>query len=283
MPEPVNARVLAVPGSEPLADRRCLRPRGGHLAAEARDQAVGETIRGMEELAETVRQSAASLENLGRRSASVGEITALITDIAEQTNLLALNAAIEAARAGEHGKGFAVVAEEVRKLAERSAAATREIQQVLGDIQAEISRNIEQGQRSLALADAATRLSHQAGEALDRIQGQSAAAYDHIHDAERRSQESAARSRQISEAAESVAAVVEENSAATEEMTASAESVSQAAASAASRSGQNAAAAERVTEQMGQVAQAVGQVTQASQELLKLAKGLQQRIDQYRV
>ena len=261
----------------------------GQAARQAREEsvagreAVNETIRGMEQLAETVRLSAASLEDLGRRSASVGEITALITDIAEQTNLLALNAAIEAARAGEHGRGFAVVADEVRKLAERSAAATRDIQQVLSDIQAEIARNIEEGKRSLELADTATRLSHQAGQALERIQEQSVAAYDHIRDAERRSQESAARGQQISQSAESVAAVVEENSAATEEMTASAESVSQTAASAAAQSGQNADAAARVTEQMGQVTQAVGQVTQASQKLLALARDLQQRIDQYRV
>jgi methyl-accepting chemotaxis protein len=84
----------------------------------------------MRSIAETVQSAAGTIEELGRSSAQIGEIVTVINGIADQTNLLALNAAIEAARAGEHGRGFAVVAAEVRKLAERSQVAAKEISEL---------------------------------------------------------------------------------------------------------------------------------------------------------
>ncbi|MBD1208237.1 MAG: methyl-accepting chemotaxis protein [Ignavibacteria bacterium] len=93
------------------------------------------TIEGMSALANAAQRSAAMIDNLGKSSEEIGEITQTIEEIADQTNLLALNAAIEAARAGDAGRGFAVVADEVRKLAERTQKATKEISTMLKKVQ----------------------------------------------------------------------------------------------------------------------------------------------------
>ena len=83
------------------------------------------------------------IQNLGKRSEEIGSIVEVIDEIADQTNLLALNAAIEAARAGDAGRGFAVVAEEIRKLAERSMEATKEIANVIKQVQSETETAIK--------------------------------------------------------------------------------------------------------------------------------------------
>ena len=137
--------------------------------AEEGRSAVDSSIEGMNRISDRVENIAGRTLRLGELSQEIGTILELIGEIADQTNLLALNAAIEAARAGEHGRGFAVVAEEVRKLAERSLAAAKDIQGLIGEVQAETGATIqatEEGSREVA---AGTSLVNSAGTSLSRI------------------------------------------------------------------------------------------------------------------
>jgi methyl-accepting chemotaxis protein len=122
------------------------------IAARGR-QAVEESVHGMESVQEKMESIAATIVRLSERSQAIADITVTVGGLADQSNLLAVNAAIEAAKAGEHGKGFGVVAQEVRALAEQSRQATRQVREILGEIQKSIGAAVmitEQGAKSVA-------------------------------------------------------------------------------------------------------------------------------------
>ncbi len=138
-------------------------------AAEQGNRSVRDTLEGMQRIRASVQATAKKIKSLGDRSLEISEIVNVINDITEQTNLLALNAAIEAARAGEAGRGFAVVADEVRKLAEHSRTATKDIAALIKAIQAETNEAVvvmEDGTREVEVG---AKLADQAGKALDAI------------------------------------------------------------------------------------------------------------------
>lgn len=139
------------------------------LAAETGFKAVQNTIGGMNAIRDQIQETSKRIKRLGESSQEIGEITELISDITEQTNVLALNAAIQAASAGEAGRGFSVVAEEVQRLAERSADATRQIAALVKAIQTDTQDAIGAMERSTQGVVEGAKLSDNAGTALTEI------------------------------------------------------------------------------------------------------------------
>jgi twitching motility protein PilJ len=139
-------------------------------AAEKGAEAVQNAIRGMNEIREQIQETSKRIKRLGESSQEIGEIVQLISDITEQTNVLALNAAIQAASAGEAGRGFTVVAEEVQRLAERSAEATKHISAIVKSIQRDTGDAVAAMERSTQGVIEGTRTADEADRALREIE-----------------------------------------------------------------------------------------------------------------
>jgi twitching motility protein PilJ len=139
-------------------------------AAEKGAEAVQNAIRGMNDIREQIQETSKRIKRLGESSQEIGEIVQLISDITEQTNVLALNAAIQAASAGEAGRGFTVVAEEVQRLAERSAEATKHIGAIVKSIQRDTQDAVEAMERSTRGVVEGTKTADEADRALREIE-----------------------------------------------------------------------------------------------------------------
>jgi twitching motility protein PilJ len=137
-----------------------------HTGAEA----VHRTIDGMNNLRETIQDTAKRIKRLGESSQEIGNIVALINDIAEQTGILALNASIQASMAGEAGRGFAIVADEVQRLAERATQATGQIAALVNNIQVDTQGAVQSMERSTADVVSGAQLAEHAGGALGEIE-----------------------------------------------------------------------------------------------------------------
>ncbi|NWO05733.1 MAG: type IV pili methyl-accepting chemotaxis transducer N-terminal domain-containing protein [Alteromonadaceae bacterium] len=133
-------------------------------------EVVQNTIRGMDNIREQIQETSKRIKRLGESSQEIGDIVSLINDIADQTNILSLNAAIQASMAGDAGRGFAVVADEVQRLAERSSAATKQIEALVKTIQSDTNEAVISMEHTTAEVVRGARLAQDAGIALEEIE-----------------------------------------------------------------------------------------------------------------
>lgn len=212
---------------------------------------IQDAVSQMKNINTTVNSTAATVRNLGKKSKMIGYIVDVITGIAKQTNLLALNAAIEAARAGEQGRGFAVVAEEVRKLAEQSGQAAKEISDLVMEIQEETDKTVTAMESGIIEVESGTNIVNKAGEAFNEI-------VSSINNVNRRILEVSAAAEEMAAGAEQAVAAMQNIASISEETAASAEQV--------------AAAAEEQTASIEEVAASASVLVNLSEELKSMVE-----------
>ena len=224
-------------------------------AGEAGMAAVEKTANNVADQIARVEDSARAAVELADKAAQIRKIVTVISGIADQTNLLALNAAIEAARAGEHGRGFAVVAEEVRKLAEESNGAARNIADLAGSIAADL----------LSVREGAER-NQEGARAIDSLVGEVAQRITLILEGLER----------IAGSAQDVAAVSEEQAASSEQIASAVQEMAEKVASSSAMTG-------RVHGQMVEVASAAERVARGCAELTRISGDLRHRLSAFRL
>jgi methyl-accepting chemotaxis protein len=199
--EEMNTTVLEVAKNASSASENAEKAKGKAIDGAKIVEQVVQGIGNVQAQANKLKQDMA---NLGQQADGIGQILNVISDIADQTNLLALNAAIEAARAGEAGRGFAVVADEVRKLAEKTMTATKEVGDAIRGIQQGTSTNINNANNSAKIIEEATTLASKSGEALNEIVSIADLVADQVRMIATASEEQSAASEEINNRIETV-------------------------------------------------------------------------------
>jgi twitching motility protein PilJ len=190
--------------------------------ADKGKQAVQNAVRGMNDIREQIQETSKRIKRLGESSLEIGEIVQLITDITEQTNVLAMNAAIQAASAGDAGRGFAVVAEEVQRLAERSAEATKHIGAIVKIIQRDTQDAVKAMERSTHGVVEGTKVADGASQALHEIEEVSTQLAKLIGDMSNATQKQARSASKVAESMEDILGITRLTTAGTKKTAASA-------------------------------------------------------------
>ncbi len=235
-------------------------------ASERGMAAASEAIRGMQNIKDAVEATAAVVNRLGKRSQEIGQILKVIDEVTDQTSLLALNAAILAAQAGEHGKGFAVVAEEIKDLAERTAASTQEISGLISSVQEETAQSVQAMGRGVAAVEAGVSLVNVTNDVLKQVADSSGQSAEMARAIEKTTAEQAKGVSQITETAVSIAEQIEQIASALQEQRKGSERIAQAAERMRDITRQVKTATQEQTTGSRQIANAVESVTvQAAQ------------------
>ncbi|RPJ55831.1 MAG: hypothetical protein EHM12_11485, partial [Dehalococcoidia bacterium] len=259
---------------------------GAKVAAESAEIGAAmsrETVKGMENIKKTMDLASARVNGLGERSKEIGKIVAAIDDIADQTNLLALNAAVEAARAGEQGRGFAVVADEVRKLAERSQLATKEIADLIGGIQGGVAETVAAMKKGTMEVDSGYEQASKAGKSLDDILERSKSMGVQVEQISSAAQQLTAMSREMVKLTDSISAIIEQSTTSTQQMAATARQVSGSVESVAGVAEENSAASEEVSAAAEEISAQVQTVVASGSVLSAMSDDFKQLIAHHKL
>jgi len=238
-------------------------------ASERGMAAAREAITGMQNIKETVEATAEVVNRLGKRSQEIGQILKVIDEVTDQTSLLALNAAILAAQAGEHGKGFAVVAEEIKDLAERTAASTQEIAGLIASVREETSQSVQAMGRGLKAVDAGVALVNVTSDVLEQVADSSRQSADMARAIEKATAEQTKGVSQITETSMSVADQIEQIAAALQEQRNGSARIARAAERMRDITRQVRTATQEQTTGSRQIANAVESVTQQASQVAR--------------
>jgi methyl-accepting chemotaxis protein len=243
------------------------------ISSRSRDEVTSgigtmqKTTEGLNRINGAIGSSATIIGSLGQRVDNIGKIIEVIDDISEQTNLLALNAAIEAARAGEHGLGFAVVADEVRKLAEKSATSTKEIGELIGNIQNEARRAVDNMEKSTVIVNEGLELGNDLSLALRKISNVVTEVYKFAQEIGAATNEQSHGSSQIAQATMRLNEITHEITSSVEEQAGGAQAVVRAM--------------ERMREMVQQSSSSSTELAASSEQMSKMARSLLDSMDRF--
>ena len=244
---------------------------------------VMKNLEQMREIEETVNKFASKIEGMAKQSEQIEEIIETIEEIAEQTNLLALNAAIEAARAGEHGRGFAVVADEVRNLAERSAAATKQTSSLIIKVQKDMKESGDAIKLIVEKVKEGTSVANQSGEAIDKLLNTSQNVNHQINTMAEANDAVSSIMSGLLESINKITSVIEQNMSATEQLSASVQHTVEMINNVAAISEFNATTINEISEKTIKATKQAKEVGNVATGLSSMANELQAATAQFRI